>query len=288
MSAAAQPHAEPSAQAPSPDPAQAPAPDPAQDHTPEQDHASAPSPRTESSAHRGALEIRDLTVGYGGAPVLHGVGFALAPGEVVALLGANGAGKTTLLRTLAGLVGAASGTLLLDGDDLGALRTEQRARRGLALVPDGQSVVAELTVDENLRLGALWRHRGAARDRAVAGVYELFEPLARRRTSAGHQLSGGERQMLAVGRALVADPMLLALDEPSLGLAPLVVAQLMGTLRDAAASRGLTVLLAEQNVTSALSIADRGVVLDLGRVVADAPASTLAADETLRHAYLGF
>jgi branched-chain amino acid transport system ATP-binding protein len=155
-------------------------------------------------------------------------------------------------------------------------------------VPDGQSVVAELTVDENLRLGALWRHRGAARERAVAGVYEMFEPLARRRTSAGHQLSGGERQMLALGRALVADPVLLALDEPSLGLAPLVVAHLMSTLRTAAAERGLTVLLAEQNVTSALSIADRGVVLDLGRVVADAPAAALAADETLRHAYLGF
>lgn len=236
----------------------------------------------------GALEIRALTVGYGGAPVLHDVGFALAPGEVVALLGANGAGKTTLLRTLAGLVTAASGSLTLDGDDLGALRTEARARRGLALVPDGQSVVAELTVDENLRLGALWRHRGAARERAIAEAYEMFEPLARRRASAGHQLSGGERQMLALGRALVAEPVLLALDEPSLGLAPLVVAQLMGTLRDAAARRGLTVLLAEQNVTSALSIADRGVVLDLGRVVADAPAAALAADETLRHAYLGF
>ena len=236
----------------------------------------------------GALAIQGLTVGYGGAPVLHGVGFALAPGEIVALLGANGAGKTTLLRTLAGLVAAASGTIALDGRDLTALRPEDRARRGLALVPDGQSVVAELTVDENLRLGALWRHRGAARERAITGVYEMFEPLARRRTSVGHQLSGGERQMLALGRALVADPMLLALDEPSLGLAPLVVAQLMSTLRVAAADRGLTVLLAEQNVTSALSIADRGVVLDLGHVVADAPAAALAADETLRHAYLGF
>jgi len=236
----------------------------------------------------GALAIQGLTVGYGGAPVLHGVGFALAPGEIVALLGANGAGKTTLLRTLAGLVAAASGTIALDGRDLTALRPEDRARRGLALVPDGQSVVAELTVDENLRLGALWRHRGAARERAITGVYEMFEPLARRRTSVGHQLSGGERQMLALGRALVAEPVLLALDEPSLGLAPLVVAQLMSTLRVAAADRGLTVLLAEQNVTSALSIADRGVVLDLGHVVADAPAAALAADETLRHAYLGF
>ncbi|NLP84136.1 ABC transporter ATP-binding protein [Microbacterium sp. CFH 90308] len=244
--------------------------------------------RTEAPAEGGALDIGGLTVGYGGAPVLHEVGFALAPGEVVALLGANGAGKTTLLRALAGLVPVASGSITLDGDDLAPLRTEDRARRGIALVPDGQSVVAELTVDENLRLGGLWRHRGAARERAVAAVYDLFEPLARRRASAGHQLSGGERQMLALGRALMAEPIVLALDEPSLGLAPLVVAHLMGTLRDAAASRGLTVLLAEQNVTSALSIADRGVVLDLGRVVADAPAAALAADETLRHAYLGF
>lgn len=236
----------------------------------------------------GALAISGLTVGYGGAPVLHGVDIDLRPGEVVALLGANGAGKTTLLRTLAGLVPAASGSITLDDTDLGRLRTEDRARRGVALVPEGQSVVAELTVGENLRLGALWRHRGAARERAIAGIYELFEPLARRRDSDGHQLSGGERQMLALGRALISEPRVLALDEPSLGLAPLVVAQLMSTLRDAAEQRGITVLLAEQNVTGALSIADRGVVLDLGRVVADAPASDLAGDDALRHAYLGF
>lgn len=235
-----------------------------------------------------ALTITDLTVGYGGAPVLHDIGIDLRPGEVVALLGANGAGKTTLLRTLAGLVAPASGAIALDGVDLVPVRTEDRARRGLALVPEGQSVVAELTVDENLRLGALWRHRGAARERAIRGIYDMFEPLARRRTADGHQLSGGERQMLALGRALISEPRVLALDEPSLGLAPLVVAQLMGTLRDAAEYRGITVLLAEQNVTGALSIADRGVVLDLGRVVADAPASELAADAALRHAYLGF
>lgn len=235
-----------------------------------------------------ALSVSDLTVGYGGTPVLHGVTIDLRPGEIVALLGANGAGKTTLLRTLAGLVRPESGIVTLDRADLGALRTEDRARRGLALVPEGQSVVAELTVDENLRLGALWRHRGAARERAIRGIYEMFEPLARRRTADGHQLSGGERQMLALGRALISEPRVLALDEPSLGLAPLVVAQLMGTLRDAAEQRGITVLLAEQNVTGALSIADRGVVLDLGRVVADAPASDLAADAALRHAYLGF
>ncbi|MGM7670680.1 ABC transporter ATP-binding protein [Microbacterium sp. A93] len=244
---------------------------------------------TETTTRTGAsLTISSLTVGYGGAPVLHDVSIDLRPGEVVALLGANGAGKTTLLRTLAGLVPAASGSITLDGTDLGSVRTEDRARRGLALVPEGQSVVAELTVEENLRLGALWRHRGAARERAINGIYEMFEPLARRRTADGHQLSGGERQMLALGRALISEPRVLALDEPSLGLAPLVVAQLMSTLRDAAEQRGITVLLAEQNVTGALSIADRGVVLDLGRVVADAPASELAGDAALRHAYLGF
>ena len=246
---------------------------------------SAPSTRTATGA---SLTIRELTVGYGGAPVLHDVSIGIRPGEIVALLGANGAGKTTLLRALLGLVPTTGGALALDGADLSPLRTEERARRGLALVPDGQSVVAELTVDENLRLGALWRHRGAAREHAIRGIYELFEPLARRRGAEGHQLSGGERQMLALGRALVAEPRVIALDEPSLGLAPLVVAQIMATLRITAERRGLTVLLAEQNATSALSIADRGVVLDLGRVVADAPASDLADDSALRHAYLGF
>ncbi|MCR2815497.1 ABC transporter ATP-binding protein [Microbacterium jiangjiandongii] len=236
----------------------------------------------------GALSFHDLTVGYGGEPVLHDVSFALEPGEIVALLGANGAGKTTLLRALAGFVRPLRGGIRLDGDDLARLNPEDRARRGIAQVPEGRSVVAELTVDENLRLGALWRHRGRARETAIAEIYDLFEPLARRRSADGHQLSGGERQMLALGRALVSRPRVLTLDEPSLGLAPLVVAQLMATLRDAAARDDMTVLLAEQNITSALSIADRGVVLDLGRVVADAAASTLADDTALRHAYLGF
>lgn len=235
-----------------------------------------------------ALSIRDLTVGYGGGPVLHGVNVDLSPGEVVALLGANGAGKTTLLGALTGRVPVTSGTLSLDGKDLRGMRTEDRARLGLALVPDGQSVVGELTVDENLRLGALWRHRGPAREQAIQRIYEMFEPLDRRKLADGHQLSGGERQMLALGRALIAEPRLIALDEPSLGLAPLVVAQIMRTLRETARERGLTVLLAEQNVTGALSIADRGIVLNLGKVVVDADAATLAEDSALRHAYLGF
>ena len=237
------------------------------------------------------LTIEELTVGYGdGAPVLDGLDLEVPDGGVVALLGANGAGKTTLLRSLMGLVPARSGRVLLDGADLTRLSTEDRVRRGLALVPEGRSVVVELTVAENLRLGALWKtgRKGQARDAAVGQMYELFEPLARRRDAAGHTLSGGERQMLALARALVGAPDVLLLDEPSLGLAPLVVAQLLGVLRDQAEATGLTVLLAEQNVTGALSVADRGVVLSLGEVVADRPAAELAADPALRHAYLGF
>ncbi|MGW2095213.1 ABC transporter ATP-binding protein [Promicromonospora sukumoe] len=239
------------------------------------------------------LTVERLTVGYGdGAPVLDGLDLEVPDGGVVALLGANGAGKTTLLRALTGLTPVRGGRVLLDGADLTRLPTEDRVRRGLALVPEGRGVVAELTVAENLRLGALWRHAGRRgrpeRDAAVGQMYELFEPLARRRDAAGHTLSGGERQMLALARALVARPSVLLLDEPSLGLAPLVVAQLLGVLRDQAEATGLTVLLAEQNVTGALSVADRGVVLSLGEVVADRPAAALAADPALRHAYLGF
>ena len=237
------------------------------------------------------LTVEKLTVGHGdGAPVLDGLELEVPDGAVVALLGANGAGKTTLLRSLVGLVPARGGRVLLDGADLTHLSTEDRVRRGLALVPEGRSVVVELTVAENLRLGALWKtgRRGGAREAAVGRMYELFEPLARRRDAAGHTLSGGERQMLALARALVGEPDVLLLDEPSLGLAPLVVAQLLGVLRDQAEATGLTVLLAEQNVTGALSVADRGVVLSLGEVVADRPAAALAADPALRHAYLGF
>ncbi|KQY24398.1 ABC transporter ATP-binding protein [Cellulomonas sp. Root485] len=232
------------------------------------------------------LEVRGLTVGYGGAPVLHEVDLDVPAGSIVALVGANGAGKTTLLRTLSALVPLTRGSIRLDGQDLAGVSVEDRVRRGLAHVPEGRGVVAELTVDENLRLGGLWR--GPDRRAAVDEVYALFEPLARRRNHAGHQLSGGERQMLALGRALVARPTVLLLDEPSLGLAPRVVAQIMGVLRSLADRTGLTVLLAEQNVVGALSVADHGVVLGLGEVVASRPAHELAADERLRHAYLGF
>lgn len=234
------------------------------------------------------LEVRSLTAGYGAAPVLHEVDLQIAESEITAVVGANGAGKTTLLRTLSGLVPPSGGEATFDGKPLLGTRVEDMVRRGIAHVPEGRGVIAELTVDENLRLGGLWRSDKADARRAIEEVYELFEPLARRRDSPGHQLSGGERQMLAVGRALVARPRLLLLDEPSLGLAPRVTAQIMALLQKLRDTTGLTVLLVEQNVRSALSIADRGVVLALGRVVAVSDAATLAADEDLRHRYLGF
>ncbi|MFI7597257.1 ABC transporter ATP-binding protein [Actinoplanes sp. NPDC049681] len=230
------------------------------------------------------LRTERLTAGYGAAPVLHDVDLDVAAGSITAVLGANGAGKTTLLRTLSGLLPAAQGRILLDGKDLRGVRVEEMVRRGVAHVPEGRGVVTELTVDENLRLGGLWRKDRADARRALDEVYELFEPLARRRSFPGHQLSGGERQMLALGRALVGRPRLLLLDEPSLGLAPRITSQIMQLLRTLRDSSGLTVLLVEQNVRGALAVADEAVVLSLGRVVSRGT----SVDDELRHAYLGF
>jgi branched-chain amino acid transport system ATP-binding protein len=234
------------------------------------------------------LEATNLTAGYGGAPVLHDITLSVPEGEIVAVLGANGAGKTTLLRTLSGLLRPTAGRVVFDGTNLRTTKVEQMVRLGIGHVPEGRGVVTELTVDENLRLGGLWRRDKKDTQKALAEVYELFEPLARRRRYPGHQLSGGERQMLALGRALIGRPRMLLLDEPSLGLAPRVTGQIMALLRTLRDRTGLTVLLVEQNVRSALSIADRGVVMALGRVVVTDDADTMRADDDLRHAYLGF
>jgi branched-chain amino acid transport system ATP-binding protein len=234
------------------------------------------------------LRVRGLSAGYGAAPVLHEVDLDVAHGAITAVLGANGAGKTTLLRTISGLLRPTAGQVMFDGNDLRKVAVEKLVRLGLAHVPEGRGVVAELTVDENLRLGGLWRRDRVDAERAKAEVYQLFEPLAQRRKHEGHQLSGGERQMLAIGRALVARPRLLLLDEPSLGLAPRVTAQIMGLLRQLRDDRGLSVLLVEQNVRSALSVANQGVVMSLGRVVVATKAADLSNDEKLRHAFLGF
>ncbi|MEU4237965.1 ABC transporter ATP-binding protein [Actinoplanes sp. NPDC026619] len=230
------------------------------------------------------LAVDGLTAGYGAAPVLHEVSFSVRSKEIVAVLGANGAGKTTLLRTLCGQLKSQQGQVVFDGVDLRGVKVERMVRHGIAHVPEGRGVVTELTVDENLQLGGLWRKQKPALD----GIYDLFPALAQRRRHLGHQLSGGERQMLAIGRALAAEPRLLLLDEPSLGLAPKITAQIMGLLRDLRDRTGLAVLLVEQNVRSALSVADVGLVLSLGRVVTRNNAAALAGDADLRHAYLGF
>ena len=231
------------------------------------------------------LEVKDLVTSYGPVKALDGVTISVPAGRITAVLGANGAGKTTLLRTVSGLVRPSSGSITLEGQDITRAPVEQMVRRGMAHVPEGRGVIAELTVEENLRLGGLFR--GGGNDE-IDGVYQQFPALGERRKRSAHTLSGGERQMLVVGRALLSKPKVLLLDEPSLGLAPLIVSQIFGMVRDLVDETGLAVLLVEQNAKSALSIADTGVVLNLGTVVATDDAQVLAADEQLRHAYLGF
>lgn len=233
------------------------------------------------------LSVEELSASYGAVRALDRVSLTVPAKGVCAVLGANGAGKTTLLRTLTGLHPAASGRVLLDGEDITRLPAEKVITRGLAHVPEGGGVIVELTVEENLRLGGLWRS-DRRRDSAMGEVLELFPPLAERRARPASTLSGGERQMLAIGRALMARPRVLLLDEPSLGLAPLITRQIFTLLRDLRDRTGLTVVLVEQNAAGALSVTETGFVLNQGRVAVGGASADLLSDDRTRHAYLGF
>jgi len=263
-----------------------------------------------------ALAVEELVAGYGGVIALDRVSISAGTAAITAVLGANGAGKTTLLRAVSGMIRPRRGRIRLDGTDLAGRNPEQMVRAGIAHVPEGQAVIPELTVEENLRVGMMsWPRRGiwggakpphaggvsggdqgfvppgtsrADRGAALDEAFERFPPLAARRRKLAAALSGGERQMLVIARALLARPRVLLLDEPSLGLAPRVMAQVIDLVVRLSRENGITIILVEQNARGALAIADHGVVLNLGRVVAAADAATLAADVALRHHYLGF
>ena len=233
------------------------------------------------------LEARDLEVRYGSVRAVRGVSLRLAPGEIVAVLGANGAGKSSLLRALLGLTRPYAGEVVFDGREVTRWSTSARVRAGLVLVPEGRRIVMSLTVHENLLMGAGQRRDGAAVHAEIEQIYQRFPNLAARRPALASVLSGGEQQMLAIGRALLAAPKLMMLDEPSLGLSPRLANEVLAHVRDLNQTRGLTILLVEQNTQRAFEIAHRAYLLELGRVLREGPAAEIAADHSLLDAYLG-
>jgi branched-chain amino acid transport system ATP-binding protein len=232
------------------------------------------------------LSVRDVVAGYGPVQVLHGVSFEVDEGEAVVILGANGAGKTTTLRAVCGMV-QARGTMELDGRSITGWKPDRVGQAGIAHVPQGRGTLSDLSVHDNLMLGA-WTRRDRAQINAdIDRWYETFPRLGQRRTQAAGSMSGGEQQMLAVARALMARPKLVLLDEPSLGLAPIVTQELFRTLGDLNREQGVAMLVVEQNAGLALAIAKRGYVLEVGNIVVSGSADELAHNDDVRRAYLG-
>lgn len=232
------------------------------------------------------LEVRDLSVSYDGAPALTGVSLAVEEGEIVSLVGANGAGKTTLLAAIAGLKTAAAGSVHFEGRDVIGMPAHRLAQLGIALVPEGRRLFPRQPVWRNLLLGAYRQRDRAWRQSQIDRVFAMFPVLKERREQAAGTLSGGEQQMLAIGRALMSKPRLLLLDEPSLGIAPLLVDRIFESLREINQG-GLTLLLVEQRLKQALALSSRAYVLQTGRIVLSGPSSEMAASEDVRRAYLG-
>jgi branched-chain amino acid transport system ATP-binding protein len=233
------------------------------------------------------LEVAGLDAYYGESQVLYGVGFSIDEGHIRTLLGANGAGKTTILRALCGMV-RVRGDIRFDGRPIAGWATEDVVRLGVAHVPDGRGTFVRMTVEENLQLGAMTRRDRAGIAEDIKSIYRQFPRLEERRMQQAGTLSGGEQQMLAVGRALMLRPRLLLLDEPSFGLAPLIVEELFAILRQVNEQMGVAMLIVEQNAALALDLAEHAYLLETGRIVMDGPAAVIGADEAIRRSYLGY
>ena len=232
------------------------------------------------------LKLEDVVLNYGKIEALHGISLEVKEGEVVALIGANGAGKTSTMRAISGVRGLTSGRISFDGEDVSRLRADQRMRLGLCLTPEGRGVFPGMTVTENLDMGAYTRRDKAAIAEDFDRVFGLFPRLAERRKQVGGTMSGGEQQMLAIGRSLMSRPRLLLLDEPSMGLAPMLIQQIFSIISEIA-EQGTTILVVEQNAKQALSRADRAYVLETGRIVKTGSGAALLNDPSVREAYLG-
>jgi branched-chain amino acid transport system ATP-binding protein len=233
------------------------------------------------------LEIDDIEVYYGDAQALFGLSLEVGEGEVVTLVGSNGAGKTTTLRAVAGIRSPRSGDIRFEGKSLVKVPPHNRAEQGIALVPEGRDLWPQMSVRENLELGAFGKQARPRVEESLGQVFSLFPRLEERVDQLAGSLSGGEQQMCAIGRALMSKPRLLMFDEPSLGLAPILVRQVFETVSHLHADEGLTILLVEQNLRKALEIADRGYVIETGRIKTEGPSKDLLQDETVRSAYLG-